>query len=69
MRDYMENLTTNVRPNGQRGSLLFMIAGSFMLLNTVFLWARHFSNYQLSILWPAIPANNKASGAYCELTI
>ncbi|WP_206074721.1 hypothetical protein [Pseudoalteromonas rubra] len=27
-----------------------------MLLNTLCLWARHFSGYQLSILWPAIPA-------------
>jgi hypothetical protein len=34
----------------------FFIAGSFMLINALFLWLRHYSNYQLSILWPAIPA-------------
>ncbi|MEC4090270.1 hypothetical protein [Pseudoalteromonas rubra] len=34
----------------------FLIAGGFMLINTLCLWARHFSGYQLSILWPAIPA-------------
>lgn len=27
-----------------------------MLLNTALLWVRHYSGYQLSILWPAIPA-------------
>jgi len=27
-----------------------------MLINTLFLWLRHYSNYQMSILWPAIPA-------------
>jgi len=36
--------------------ILFLIAGSFMLINTAFLWVRHFSGYTLSILWPAIPA-------------
>ena len=35
---------------------LFCIAGGFMLLNTVFLWIRHYLDYQLSILWAAIPA-------------
>lgn len=37
-------------------SRLFITAGSFMLINTVFLWIRLYSNYQLSILWAAIPA-------------
>ncbi|MCG7536102.1 hypothetical protein [Pseudoalteromonas sp. OOF1S-7] len=34
----------------------FLMAGGCMLINTLCLWARHFSGYQLSILWPAIPA-------------
>mgnify|MGYP006903649893 FL=1 len=37
-------------------SRLFIIAGFFMLLNTVMLWARLYSNYELSLLWAAIPA-------------
>ncbi|MFT5296327.1 MAG: hypothetical protein ACI9YH_002347 [Colwellia sp.] len=37
-------------------SQFFIVAGCFMLINTLFLWLRHFSNYQMSILWPAIPA-------------
>lgn len=52
----MENLTTNARSKSKWVSRLFMVAGSFMLINTIFLWVRHFSGYQLSILWPAIPA-------------
>ena len=27
-----------------------------MLINTMFLWIRFYSDYQLSILWAAIPA-------------
>lgn len=34
----------------------FIVAGSFMLINTAFLWIRYYSNFQLSILWAAIPA-------------
>ena len=37
-------------------SRLFIIAGSFMLINTALLWIRYYSNFQLSILWAAIPA-------------
>ena len=37
-------------------SRLFVIAGSFMLINTLMLWVRMLSGYQLSILWAAIPA-------------
>ncbi|MCG7547838.1 hypothetical protein [Pseudoalteromonas sp. Of7M-16] len=35
---------------------LFLIAGVFMLVNTVCLWLRHFSGYQMSLLWAAVPA-------------
>lgn len=35
---------------------MFLIAGLFLLLNTVLLWVRYFSDFQLSIMWPAIPA-------------
>ncbi|QTL36421.1 hypothetical protein [Pseudoalteromonas viridis] len=42
--------------NKQWDARFFLIAGGCMLLNTLCLWARHFSGYQLSILWPAIPA-------------
>ncbi|WP_100643636.1 hypothetical protein [Alteromonas facilis] len=38
------------------GSRLFIIAGFFMLLNTALLWIRLYSEQQMSILWPAIPA-------------
>lgn len=37
-------------------SRFFIIAGCFMLINTALLWIRYYSNYQLSILWPALPA-------------
>ncbi|KGJ91919.1 hypothetical protein [Colwellia psychrerythraea] len=37
-------------------SRFFIIAGCFMLINTALLWIRYDSNYQLSILWTAIPA-------------
>jgi len=37
-------------------SRFFIIAGCFMLINTLLLWLRHYSDYQLSILWPAVPA-------------
>lgn len=35
---------------------LFLIAGGCMLINTVCLWMRHFSGYQMSLLWAAVPA-------------
>jgi len=52
----MENLTMNTSNVSRWDSRIFVIAGCFMLINTLFLWLRHYSNYQLSILWPAIPA-------------
>lgn len=52
----MENLTMNVRNDWRWDSRLFLIAGGFMLINTALLWVRLYSDYQLSILWPAIPA-------------
>lgn len=38
------------------GARLFIIAGCFMLLNTILLWVRYYSTDNLSILWAAIPA-------------
>ncbi|WP_230851822.1 hypothetical protein [Pseudoalteromonas luteoviolacea] len=35
---------------------MFLIAGCCMLINTVCLWMRHFSGYQMSLLWAAVPA-------------
>lgn len=52
----MERLTTNINSINRWDSRFFIIAGSLMLINTILLWLRHYSNYQLSILWPAIPA-------------
>jgi hypothetical protein len=52
----MENLTMNTGNVSRWDSRFFIIAGSFMLINTAFLWIRFYSNYQLSILWAAIPA-------------
>jgi hypothetical protein len=46
----------SIRNFSQWNSRLFIIAGSFMLINTTFLWTRYYSNYELSILWAAIPA-------------
>lgn len=39
----------------QWDSLLFFIAGSFLLANVSFLWIRFYSDLQLSIVWAAIP--------------
>ena len=52
----MKNLTMNAANVSRWDSRFFIIAGSFMLINTMLLWARYYSNYQLSILWAAIPA-------------
>jgi hypothetical protein len=52
----MGNLTMNTSNVSRWDSRFFIIAGCFMLINTLLLWLRHYSNYQLSILWPAIPA-------------
>ena len=52
----MENLTMSTGNVNRWDSRFFIFAGCFMLINTLFLWLRHYSNYQLSILWPAIPA-------------
>lgn len=52
----MENRTMSIRNFSRWNSRLFMIAGSFMLINTTLLWTRYYSNYELSILWAAIPA-------------
>ena len=51
----MEKLTMSVGNVNRWDSRFFIIAGSFMLINTVFLWIRFYS-HQLSILWAAIPA-------------
>lgn len=39
----------------QWDSILFFVAGSFMLLNVIVLWIRYYSIFELSILWAAIP--------------
>jgi len=52
----MEKLTMNTRKLNRWDSRFFIVAGSCMLINTLLLWIRYYSNYQLSILWPAIPA-------------
>jgi hypothetical protein len=52
----MENLTMSIGNFSRWDSRFFIIAGSFMLINTAFLWIRVYSNFQLSILWAAIPA-------------
>ena len=41
--------------SSQWDSILFFVAGSFMLINVIVLWIRYYSIFQLSILWAAIP--------------
>jgi len=52
----MENLKMALSNGSRWDSRIFIISGCFMLINTVFLWIRFYSNDQLSILWAAIPA-------------
>lgn len=52
----MDDLNTNYSISSQWGSRFFIIAGCLMLINVALLWIRMLTNYQLSILWPAIPA-------------
>ena len=52
----MNRLTMNTHDVLCWDARFFMIAGVFMLINTVMLWARFYLDHQLSILWPAIPA-------------
>jgi len=52
----MDKLTTSSCTGSQWGARFFLIAGCFMFINVALLWIRMFTNYQLSILWPAIPA-------------
>lgn len=40
---------------GQQDSILFLVAGTFMMVNVLVLWLRYLSIFQLSILWAAIP--------------
>lgn len=49
--------TGNVRAKeiNQWDAILFFTAAIFMLANVTFLWARFYSDFQLSILWAAIP--------------
>lgn len=51
-----ENLTMKKPHLSHWDSRLFIIAGGFMLLNTILLWVRYYSSNDLSILWAAIPA-------------
>lgn len=39
----------------QWDAILFFTAGIFMVANVTFLWARFYSEFQLSIVWAAIP--------------
>lgn len=52
----MKNFETAASNLQSKTSLLFLIARAAMLINTVALWSRHFSEYSLTILWAAIPA-------------
>ena len=52
----MNEQIMNLKKASHWDSRFFIIAGSFMLINSLLLWVRMLSNYQLSILWPAIPA-------------
>lgn len=52
----METLAKNTHKADQWGSKIFVIAASFMLINTILLWGRYYSPLKLSILWAAIPA-------------
>lgn len=60
----MDKKLTNSVSDSRWDARFFIIAGSLLLINTLFLWIRHYSNYQLSILWPAIPA---ISGLACSV--
>jgi hypothetical protein len=39
----------------QLDSILFLVAGSFMMVNVIVLWLKYLSIIQLSVLWAAIP--------------
>ncbi|MBQ4851801.1 hypothetical protein [Pseudoalteromonas sp. MMG012] len=52
----MNRLTMNTHNVPCWDARFFMIAGVFLLINTVMLWARFYLDHQHSILWPAIPA-------------
>ncbi|CAH9050264.1 hypothetical protein PSECIP111854_00494 [Pseudoalteromonas sp. CIP111854] len=56
----------NNRPT-QWDAKLFLIAGVFMLVNTACLWIRAYSDYQLSILWAAVPAITALSASIFAL--
>ena len=56
MKDLNEKFSSEHQYSSRWDSRLFILAGSFMLINTALLWIRYYSNYQLSILWAAIPA-------------
>lgn len=43
------------RDSKQWDAILFFTAGIFMVVNVTFLWIRVYSDFQLSILWAAIP--------------
>lgn len=51
----MENLAVSTRNFSRWRSRLFIIAGSFMSISTVVLWTRFFSDFELPLLWQAIP--------------
>jgi hypothetical protein len=51
----MREQKERVRDSVQWDSILFFVAGSFMLVNVTFLWIRVHSDFTLSIIWAAIP--------------
>lgn len=52
----MKDSKTNESSMNHWSSRFFTIAGSFMLVNTAFLWIRYYSDNQLTLLWAAIPS-------------
>ena len=55
-RDIMNESKAHLKSTSKWGSLLFIIAGIFMLINTAFLWIHYYSGFELSLVWAAIPA-------------
>jgi len=51
----MITINDNTQKSWQWDSLLFFVAGSFMLINVAALWVMNFSDIQISLLWAAIP--------------
>lgn len=46
----------NIRNFNNWEARLFAVAGGLMFINSIMLWVRRYLDYELSILWAAIPA-------------